>query len=114
MYVCSESEEDEEEHEFDHDALALRSVDDVINPYTNEGTYAGDENCTHEIVRFEGLCVFTTSGEPFHTLGETFRVRNDQTGRFLGMATVIGIHDVKNKIKLGTVPNEELDHFVYK
>jgi hypothetical protein len=30
------------------------------------------------------------------------------------MGKVIGTFDVKNKIKLGVIPNEELDHYVLK
>jgi len=98
------------ECEIDWDALPMFPTDETINPLTNTSP-----NCSHEVVILEGdLYVLTTAGSPFHEVGESFKIRHDQTHENLGTAIVIGTHDVKNKIIKGNVPNEDIDQMVFK
>ena len=103
---------DSEECEIDWNAFPLLPTDTTMNPFTNQGEY---KDCSHEVVILDGdLYVLTTSGSPYHNVGDTFKIRHDQTHENLGTAIVIGTHDVKNKIIKGNVPNEDLDQMVFK
>jgi hypothetical protein len=93
------------------DAFPVFPTNRTINPTDPIGC----DNLSLEVVHVNGYrYVLTTSGRPYHNPCDKFDIKHYQTGKFLGTVLVFGTHDVKNKIKRGTLPDEKLEHMVFK
>jgi len=100
---------DENDEPIDQSAIPVLPAE-YLNPFTNKGEYS---NGDYVILILDHEIAVTTYQEP-EAIGAYLKLRHDQTGESLLSGTVTGKHYVKTGVKIGEVPNEDLDHYVMK
>jgi hypothetical protein len=106
-------------------STAITLPDGMVNVLTGQGgtgkstSYGFEPTKPHMIVsgqRPDGTTftrVLTRTGTGAK-IGDYIHFQHDQTGRYMGVGTVIGIHDPTTGKVYGVVPNKMLSHHVWK
>lgn len=99
---------------------AILPTGEKMNPLHPEKAFYFHKDQTALVLERKGtknrsLRVFTTAGGPGpYKVGASLQAHHDQTGRFLGDFTIIGIHHFDSGAIYGEVPDRTIAQGVFK